>query len=58
MQEILLPRTDAGVFLQAAVVFPALLGALVVVRRDRDIRMFVLGILVLTLALFGVRALH
>ncbi|MEX1009413.1 MAG: hypothetical protein WD271_16460 [Acidimicrobiia bacterium] len=58
MHEILLPRTDTGVFLQAAVVFPALLGALVLVRRDRDLRIFVLGILVFTLALFGVRALH
>jgi hypothetical protein len=58
VQEILLPRTDAGVLLQAAVVFPALVGALVAVRRDRDIRMLLLGILVPALALFGLRALH
>lgn len=58
LREILLPRTDAGVYAQAAVVFPALGIALLVVRQDRDLRTFVLGLAVMTLALFGVRALH
>lgn len=58
MTEILLPRTDGGVYAQAAVVFPVLLTALVLVRRDRDWRLFVTGVLVMVIALFGVRAIH
>lgn len=58
IKELLLPRTDGGVYAQALVVFPALVVALVLVRRDRDRRLFVLGVLVMALALFGARAIH
>jgi hypothetical protein len=58
MTELLLPRTDAGVAAQAAVVFPALLVGLVALRRDPQLRTFIAGLLVLTVALFGLRALH
>ncbi len=58
MTEVFLPRTDAGVVAQALVVFPILTGALVAVRRDREWRVFVLGLLVITLAWFGARAIH
>jgi len=58
MGEILLPRTDGGVYAQALIVFPVLVVALVLVRHDRDWRIFVLGILTMTLALFGARAMH
>lgn len=58
INELLLPRTDGGVYAQALVVFPTLVVALVLVRRDRDWRLFVLGVLVMTLALSGARAIH
>jgi len=58
VNELLLPRTDGGVYAQALIVFPALLTALVLVRRDKDYRIFVLGLLVMMLALFGARAIH
>lgn len=58
LRELLLPRTDAGVLAQALVAFPVLLGVLVVVRRDREVRLFVLGVLVMTVAFFGLRSLH
>jgi hypothetical protein len=58
MKELLLPRTDAGVYAQAALVFPVLVVALVLVRRDREVRLFVLGVLVMVLSLFGLRAIH
>ena len=56
--ELLLPRTDAGVLVQALVVFPALGIALVLVWRDREWRALVLGLLTMTTAWFGLRAVH
>jgi hypothetical protein len=56
--ELLLPRTDAGVLVQALVVFPALVLALVRVRRDRELRVLMLGVLTTTFAWFGLRAVH
>lgn len=58
MKELLLPRTDAGVALQALAIFPALLIVLYLVRRDREVRVFVLGLGCLALAWFGLRAVH
>jgi hypothetical protein len=54
----LLPRTDDAVLIQAIIVFPVLLGALVVARRDREWRLLMLGLLTMTLAFFGLRAIH
>jgi len=58
MTDFLLPRTDTGVAVQALILFPALVAGLVVVRRDRELRIFVIGLLVLSVALFGLRAVH
>jgi len=58
VHDLLFPRTDAGVLVQALVVFPVLLGVLFLVRRDREVRLFVLGLTTLALAWFGIRAVH
>jgi hypothetical protein len=49
----LLPRTDKGVLVQAA-----LGAALVAVRRNREWRLLVIGVLTMTAAWFGLRAVH
>jgi hypothetical protein len=56
--DVLLPRTDAGVAAQAAVAVIVLAGAFFAVRRNRELRQFVTGLAVMTLAFFGLRALH
>ena len=58
MRELFFPRTDAGVVFQASIVFPVLLIVLVLLRRDRELRIFVLGVFMVVLAFFGLRALH
>ncbi|MFO7592097.1 MAG: hypothetical protein R6X23_14590 [Acidimicrobiia bacterium] len=58
MRDVLFPRTDAGVLVQGLVIFPALLATLFLVRRDREVRLFVLGLTTLALAWFGIRAVH
>lgn len=58
VKELLLPRTDAGVFVQAAVAVVVLTLALVVVRRDRELRLFVIGVTVLATAWFALRSVH
>ncbi len=58
MIEVLLPRTDAGVLFQLVVTNAVFV--LVVWRwwRNTDVRIFVIGLWVLTVSLMGVRALH
>jgi hypothetical protein len=56
--DVLLPRTDAGVAAQAIVAVVVLAAAFFAVRRNRELRQFVTGLAVMTLALFGLRALH
>jgi hypothetical protein len=56
--DVLLPRTDGGVALQAAVATAAFLAAFLGVRRSPELRRFVFGLAVLTASLFGLRALH
>lgn len=58
MMELLLPRTDAGVAVQLAVAAVVFAVALFVVRRDRDVRLLVIGMAVMTAAWSGVRTLH
>ena len=56
--EVILPSTDAGVAAQAlaaGIVFGA---ALLATRRSPELRRFVTGVAVMTLALFGLRAMH
>lgn len=56
--DLLLPRTDRGVAVQA--VFAAVVFAIAVfaVRGDRDLRLFVGGLGMLAAAWFGIRAIH
>ena len=58
MGSLLLPGTDRAVVVEALVVFPCLIVALVRTRRDRELRIFVLGVFLVTLGFFGLRALH
>lgn len=56
--DILLPRTDAGAIGQVVVVLPALTLAVFLVRRDREWRAFIVGLLVFSVGFFGLRTLH
>lgn len=56
--EILLPRTDAGVAVQIAVVMLVGTVALRIAWRHAEWRIFVLGGWLLSLSLLGVRAVH
>ncbi len=56
--ELLLPRTDRAVAFQLAVAVAVLTGAFVVFRRDRDVRLFVVGLAVMAGAWFALRSLH
>ena len=58
MTELLLPRTDGRALVEVAIVFPTLGSALFCGREDREWRLLVLGLLVCSLAWFGLRALH
>ena len=58
MIDLLLPRTDAGAGVQAAVAFALFVLALVAVRRNPDLRMFVLGVGTITAAWFALRTVH
>lgn len=58
MTDLLLPRTDGGVLVQALVVVPFLVGGLVAVRRQAELRVFVLGVLLVAVGFMGLRALH
>ena len=57
-RELLLPRTDAGVAFQVVLVAVVGVTALVLTRRNREIRTFVLGCVIFTYAFFGLRAVH
>lgn len=58
MKDLILPRTDAGVAVQLAAVVLAYVVAVALLWRHRDWLLLATGIAVLTLGLFGVRALH
>ncbi len=58
MTDLLLPRTDLGVAVQLAVLAVVFAIALFVVRRDRDVRLLVIGLAFMTAAWSGVRTLH
>ena len=58
MKDILLPRTDAGVTFQF-VVATAILGLLLWrVWRNKDARIFVIGLWLLTYGAMGIRTIH
>lgn len=58
MKDLLLPRTDRAAALQAVVAGAVLVSVFFLVRRDRDLRLFVAGVTVLAEAWFGLRAVH
>jgi hypothetical protein len=56
--DLLLPTTDGGVGIQLAVWAIISVGALFATRRNKDLRLLVIGLGVLALGLMGVRAIH
>jgi len=56
--ELLLPRTDAGALAQAVAAAVVTTGALIAVRRNRDLLWFVGGLATLTFAWFALRTVH
>lgn len=58
IRELLLPRTDGGVAVQAVALIVLFAVALVGVRDRPDARLVVIGLGVVTLGLVGLRAAH
>lgn len=58
MEELLFPRTDAGVVGQGVIVGLLFVLGYLRVRHDRDVRLFVVGLAVLTAGLFALRSAH
>jgi hypothetical protein len=58
MRDLLLPTTDAGVFAQAGIALVVFVVLFVIARRDRDLRLLVVGAAVFTAGLFMLRAAH
>ncbi len=56
--DLLLPRTDRAVAVQLAVAVVVLTATFVVFRRDRDVRLLVVGVAVMAAAWFALRSLH
>lgn len=58
MMDKLLPATDGGVAVQAVLAALILSAALVSVRRNREMRLLVIGLMTITAAFFALRTLH
>lgn len=57
--DLALPKTDAAVFVQWAVMVPFWLGMFVATRKaSKDARTFVYGVAMLNLAWFAFRTVH
>ena len=56
--DILLPATDTGVLVQVVVWTALLVLGIIVTRRNRDVRLLVVGIGILGYGLMAVRAIH
>lgn len=56
--DLLLPRTDTGVAVQAALVAMSAGGGLWWTRHHPELRILVMGTAITLLALIGVRAIH
>ncbi len=56
--DFLMPSTDAGVAVQFAGWAVLSVGSLFATRRNRDLRLLVLGISILVLGVMTVRAVH
>jgi hypothetical protein len=58
VRDLLLPRTDAAVLVQALVAGGVFASALLLARRNRELVLLVIGFATVTFGLFGLRALH
>lgn len=59
MLELLLPRTDAGVYVQWAVMVPLWLTLLITTRQwSKDARLFMWGLATVNVAWFMIRMAH
>lgn len=58
MIDLLLPRTDAGAFVQAVVAVVVFGTSLAAVRRSREMLWFVSGLATITFAWFALRTVH
>ena len=58
LHDIVLPRTDAGVAFQVALVLVILAAALRWTWGNRDLRIFTMGVGVFVLSLMMLRAVH
>ncbi|MFP3883211.1 MAG: hypothetical protein ACLFRT_15285 [Actinomycetota bacterium] len=58
MIDLVLPATDAGVAVQAAIVLVLGTGAVFATRRRREWMLVAVGLTLVTLGFFGLRALH
>lgn len=58
VHDILLPRTDAGVAVQVAIVLVVFAVSLWRTRADRDLRLFTVGVGTFVLGLMMMRAAH
>lgn len=58
MIDVLLPATDAGVAFQFGVVLTAGVVGFVATRRNRDVRILVIGLTTLLVAVMALRSIH
>ena len=58
MLDLLLPTTDGGVGVQLAIWAIVSVVGLIVTRTNKDLRLLVIGLSVLTLGVMGIRAIH
>jgi CHASE2 domain-containing sensor protein len=58
MLDFLLPTTDAGVAVQFAVWATASVGGFIATRKNKDVRLLIIGLSILALGLLSVRAIH
>lgn len=58
IRDLLYPRTDAGVLAQVILVAVAAVFVVVLVRRERALVVFTIGVTLVVLGFFGFRALH
>jgi hypothetical protein len=58
MHDVLFPATDAGVIGQTLGVLAATIAAVWLMRRERALVTFVIGVSLVLLGFFGMRGLH
>lgn len=58
MTDLLLPRTDGGVMVQLIIVTLVFAAILWLVRGEREVRVLVVGLWLVSYGALGIRALH